>query len=242
MNYTLSDIKTLVKEPVDLEAEDFISDAELTRYINAGIREAEAEIHNVFQDYYLAEPYTLQLVAGTSTYNLPEYIFANKIRKIIFDDESDTRGTAYIIKRVRNLEDIPYVRKESSADPERFVYLITNDRTNGEKIRIYPTPQSSYSTEIKIYYLREAKQLSSDSDVLDIPEFVDFVVLFARYEALKKELGNPLAGPTKEQLEMKREQMVNTLINRFPDGDSSIIQDTGIYEDFYYNYYNDTDY
>ena len=45
--YTLADIKTLVQEPLDLEAEDFISDAELTRYINAGIREVQAELQGI---------------------------------------------------------------------------------------------------------------------------------------------------------------------------------------------------
>lgn len=239
--FTLDDIKTLVKEPLDIEAEDFVSDDELTRYINQGIREAEAEIHNVYQDYYLAAPYTLQITAGQNEYVLPSDIYATKIRKLVYDDGSTTRGSMYIVKRIRNIEDIAWVEKDEG-DPPRFTYMVTNDKNKGNRLTLYPTPTQNFTTEFKLYYLREARQLENDSDEIDIPEFVDFVVLFARYEVLKKELGNPLLDPTKVELEAKRNQMVNTLIKRFPDGDSEIIQDTSFYEDFHYNYYSDYDY
>lgn len=233
--FTLADIKTLVQEPLDIEAEDFVSPEELTRYINQGIREAEAEIHNVFQDYYLAKPYTLPLVAGVSEYVLPNDIYASKIRKMIFDDASLTIGGNYLVYRIRDLGDIPYLR--SNETNPKFTYMVTNDQSAGARIKIFPTPTQDYPTQINLFYLREARQLENDSDEIDIPEFVDFVVLFARREALKKEMGNPMLTIVSAELEAKRDQMVNTLIKRFPDGDSEIIQDVSFYEDYYDNDY-----
>ena len=223
MAKTLSELRTLVLEPVDMQEEDFVSDAEVNRYINQGIKQAEAEIHSIYQDYFL-DWTTVDLVSGTSEYDLPSDIYATKVRKLLWDSTEKQ----YEIKRIRDLTDILDIENEDSY----YSYLIRNNASSGVKIKFFPTPLVDSTGDITIYYLRDAAQLSADSDELDIPEFDKFVVLYARYECLKKELGNPLLIATKEELESERQLMLSTLGNRIADKDNELLIDNSFYFDF----------
>lgn len=228
MAKTLSELRTLVLEPVDMQEEDFVDEAEVNRYINQGIRQAESEIHTIYQDYFLNR-ISLPLEEGVSSYDLPEDIYAHKIRKIMYDDGSKN----YIVKRIRDLEDIPNIE-----DNDAYLsYLIINDVEEGAKIQFYPTPNADSDDALTVWYLRDAKELESDSDELDIPEFYNFVVLYARHECLKKELGNPILIYTKEEMERERRLMVETLTNRYVDNDTHLLMDDSFYTDYENNWW-----
>jgi hypothetical protein len=106
-------------------------------------------------------------------------------------------------------------------------------KPQGMKIELFPTSRETNNSCITIRYIRKAKQLVDDTDVCDIPEFENFVILFARYECLKKEIGNPLLQITKAELEAERRLMVETLTAMVPDNDNEINPDLRFYRDFY---------
>jgi hypothetical protein len=294
----LSEIKTEVVESIDMQeaigSDSFISDAELIRYINKGIRKVEAQIHTIYEDYFL-DVESLPIIINLSTYSLPDNIYASKIRKIIFSSNSST----YEIKRIKDIVEI-----EEMSDSDLFKYLLSNkatksvgsavtsytigtktvvfsldhkleigdsvefftssgvsrgtdvvynivdsktivlvtgiativltdicSRIGGEKINLYPNPNSTSATDIKIYFIREAKQLVNDTDICDIPEFEDVVILYARYEILKKEIGNPLLVLAKQELEEAVVNMVDTLQKRVPDDNTEFETDISFYND-----------
>ena len=93
MAVTLAQIKQRVRDLVDAESADFTSDEELVRYINEAIKMCEAEIHRLNEDYYKKDEVS-SIVSGTQEYSLPSDIYAQKIRRIMFDDGTYTKSKA----------------------------------------------------------------------------------------------------------------------------------------------------
>lgn len=232
MAVTLSQIKTRVRDLVDAESADFIDDAELLRYINEGIKKCEAWIHKLNEDYYVKDA-TISLVSGTSEYSLPSDIYAQKIRRIMFDNGNDK---TYEILPIR-VEETPYIESNEAY----FRYRLVFNSSDSKIIKLYPTPTANDSTSVTITYIKDAKQLSSDSDETDIPEFSQVIVDFARYRILQKEITNPMLADVKADLTDSIELMVTTLQNSVPDGNNEIILGDDIYQDFYMNYWSGTD-
>src|SRR3972149_6519778 len=113
LNFTLAQIRTKVQNDLDLLDEDFITVAELDAYINEGIDVAEAEIHTIYEmknQHYFLSVANISLVTGTSYYASPADIYANKIRRLIYDDGS----RKYKLRVIKNLDEIPLV--ESTED------------------------------------------------------------------------------------------------------------------------------
>ena len=94
-NPTYLELTTQVKDSLDLWEETFITDSELLNYFNEAIDLVESNILTIYEDYFLAKT-TLSIVSGTQDYALPSGIFAQKIRKIYYNDSSATR---YEIRR-----------------------------------------------------------------------------------------------------------------------------------------------
>lgn len=223
---TLAQIKTRIKNDLDLLDETFVSDTtdipELTEYINDGIDEAEAEIHTIYEDYFLTRA-NLTVVASTQQYALPTDIYANKIRKILFNNGTEK----YVVNKIKKIEETMHIQSD-----EYYRYLINNVADTGYRLRFYPTIRSSSSTDFEIWYIRNAKRLSADADVCDIPEFTTFVIQFAKVKCLEKE-GHPNVNKAAADLERIRKQMIDTLSGMIVDEDDQKVQmDLSFYEDF----------
>ena len=147
MSMTLSQIRTQVRRDLSMDEEQFISDAEINKYINDGIDVAEAEIHTLYEDYFL-DYLSLPLSVGVDTYDLPSNIYANKIRKVIYDNGSDKE---YLIARIKKLEDTMSSENENS---DYYKYLITNvaPSTVGTAVTAYTvgTKLVVFSTDHKL--------------------------------------------------------------------------------------------
>lgn len=218
--YTLAQIKALVKDPLDLNEEVFVDDTEITSYINDGIREAEANINTIYEDYFLTKA-AIPLVAGTSVYSLPADIYANKVRGFIYDDGADS----YQVAKLRDFKEIPFLEQSWS-----YQFLLTNSLSSGVQVNIYPTPRITSGTALTCWYLRNARQLALDSDVCDIPEFVNFIVQHGKVRAMEKE-GHPLLDTARSDWERQRTLMVETLSAMIVDEDNKITLDTSMYEE-----------
>jgi len=84
---------------------------------------------------------------------------------------------------------------------------------------------------VLLWFIRSAKIPAVTADLIDMPEFWNFVAQHMIVECLKKEIGNQRVVDEKEKLLQLREQVVSTLANMVPDQDDLIEQDAGIYED-----------
>jgi hypothetical protein len=220
-SWTYSEMKEKVMNDLDLEDEDFITAEEFLGYFNEAIDDVEAKIHTLYEDYFLTTGY-LSLVNGTADYAFPSDIYANKLRKLFYS----YGGDEYEVTKIKRLSDIPDVEAG-----DRYRYLPINTTASGYRIRIYPTPALTDSTAMSVWYLRNAKRLSLDADVCDIPEFANVIMQQVKVRCYEKE-GHPNTLKAMQDLKEMEELMVTTLTNMVDDENDQVEMDLSFYEDF----------
>lgn len=223
LNWTLLQIKTKIKEDLNIDEEDLISDNEMLGYINEAIDDAEAVIHTLYEDYFMTKT-TLSLVNGTQAYSLPSDIYAQKIRKMVYYKD-DTRYEILRMKGSDKFTQIPDINTEDD-----YQYMIQNSLSEGPKIYLYPTSRETDSTAVTLWYIRNAKRLVESGDTCDIPEFVNYVIAHAKVNCGLK--ANPrLMDKYEADKERMRELMVDTLTLMVPDDRNEIEMDMTHYEE-----------
>jgi|GEM_PF-2544263 len=221
--WTYSEVKEKIQSEMDTQEETFVDDSEYLDYTNEAIDECEAEIHSLYQDYFITSA-LIAIVAGEETSDLPADIYANKIRHFQFK----SANKKYEIKRIKN-KDKKFV-EDSSSNPV-YRYDIENSLAAGPKITWYPEPTVSDATSAKMYYIRNAKRVVELTDVIDIPEFIQFIFCYIRVKIARKET-NPLLMDYKDELERQRILMREVLDEMIPDEDDNIDPDLSFYNDF----------
>ena len=224
MASTLAVLRARVQSDLDLEDETFISDADINSWINEGISKAETIIHNLYEDYFLSET-TQAITSGTFKYSYPTDIFANKVRKIIYQDTNG--NTSHEVKRIKNLAEGSERDIYDTSQNHTLQWTPYND-SNGRKIRLFP--EAGRSGTLRIWYIRNAKQLSADTDTCDIDEFERYILQVAKTECYFKD-GDPRAVSSKQLEEQLKQDMINTLSNMVPDNNDEIPMDLSFYND-----------
>lgn len=227
--WTLAEIRTKIEQECDLEDEDFVRSSELVGYVNEAIDEAEAEIHSLYEDYFLKKA-DLPVVANDEFFSIPTLlpdIYADKIRRIIFKEAGGT--TVYTVTR---LKDWKKFEQKAVADTQLttdlYQYFIVNTTPGNPQIML--VPKSRESGTLVVWYLRNANRLAVDTDVCDIPEFINFVFAHVKVKVYGKE-GHPGYQEALERLETERNRMNAVLSSRVPDADNEIEMDMTAYED-----------
>ena len=218
---TYAELKLYLQKELDLEGETFITAQEFLGYFQEAIDMTESTIHSIYEDYFLTSS-TLSLVSGIQTVSPPSDIYAQKIRSILYNDGGSTK---YEIRRIKQFKETNYFDVNDA-----YKYLVTNDGTNGLKLKFFPVPQET-SSNITIWYIRNAKRPTADTDIIDIPEFTSVIVQYVRVKCLSKE-GHPDAGTEISNLDRMRQEMVETLTARIPDEDNSLLIDFSFYQEF----------
>lgn len=224
---TLAQIRAKIEQDLDLEEELFIPTNELDGYINEAIDEAEANIHTIYEDYFLTST-PLALVTGTSDYPLPSNIYANKIRGVQYANGS----TVFRITQIRDnekFETAALVNMSQSTDFYRYI-LVNDSASAGIKLRLFPAAKETSASNVTIWYLRNANTLSATTDKCDIPEFINFIYQYVKVRCYEKE-GHPNLGAALTRLDQQKQLMVETLTAMVPDGDSLIEQDLSYYRE-----------
>jgi hypothetical protein len=213
------DLKTRVQAELDIRDETFIDSAELLIYAKKAIDTAANIIINLYEDYFLVKS-TITLVSGQSDYSLPTDIFAQKIRRVIYDNGQ----TKYAIKRIKNLDETAQLTQAGY----QHKYIITNSLTNGFKMSLFPTPVES-GGYLTLWYLRNVSQIALDADVIDLPEAHHYIMTHIKDSCLNKERGSLNAAPSAELKEQER-LLVEALTCRTPDDDNTIEPDISFYQ------------
>lgn len=225
--FTWAQIRTKLQNDLDLADEVFVTNAELLAYANEAISEAEAEIHDLYEDYYLSKA-PVALVQGTSDYPLPADIYAHKIRRIIYQNGA----TIYPIERLKDwkkFEEKAVIDYYQSSITGFYNYLIVNTTAGAPKISLVPTSRDTGSV-VTVWYIRKANILVNDTDVCDVPEFINFVYQYVKCRVYEKEQ-NPNLQTAIPILQAQRELMQGTLASMIPDADNNIEMDLSIYRE-----------
>lgn len=219
---TWETLRDEIKEELDLEEEDFVDDEDLLIWANDAVRDIASEILSINEGRYFKSEDTIDLVSGTATYSPPADIYANKITGMYYVNGSNK----YKIHLLRNEEDIMHVE---SGDEYR--YRIVNTTAAGTKIKLYPTPAANETDTITVYYIRNAKAITLDADVPDIPEAENFIKQYVKDKVVKKERMQPDAGDSPE-LARERKLVLEALSTMLLDGSEELTADLSYYCDF----------
>lgn len=224
--WTYQEIKTKIEQDLDLEEETFIQDSELLAYANSAVDEAENEIHGIYEDYFLTRA-PIALVKGEEEYALPADIYANKIRRIMYR----IGGDYYTITRVRDWRKFEeYTEEVAYQSSTRYRYFLINSVAGAPKIVLSPPSKETSSSNVTIWYIRNANRFVNPSDICDIPEFIEFVLNYIKVKCWEKE-GNPLIQAGVADLEQQRKQMTSSLQSMVADDDNELEPDLSIYRD-----------
>lgn len=223
--WTWAEIKTKIENETDTEDEDFVDKDEVLSYANEAIDEAEAEIHGIYEDYFLTMT-PQAITGGDEEISLPDDIYAHKIRRVIF---VSTGGSVYTVVRTKDWKKFEMQAVNSIyGSTDLLQYFIINSTPGEPKMLL--SPKVTEAGTLKIWHIRNANRLVADTDICDIPEFVSFVIAFVRWKIYSKE-GHPGLQDAERALEKQRALMVGTLQAMVPDAENEIELDVTPYDD-----------
>jgi hypothetical protein len=227
--WTYTELKTKVQNDLDMASESFVVAQEWIDLFNEAVDEAEAEIHRLYEDYFLTKD-TVTLVDGTAEYALPSDIYANKIRALLYSNGS----RRFPLKRYSNANKFEEILEDSRLSPDtaEYKYYIDNPSVStGYRMVLVPTPGEA-GAYITRWYLRNAFKFTGvTTERLDIPEFANFVMEYVKAKIRQKENGGVLPSDSAALVEQQREMMIKTLTTMVPDADTYIPVDTRIFQE-----------
>lgn len=222
---TWATLRTEIKNELNLNGEDFVSDLELLAWANDGIEQAEKEIVSLYDKYFETDT-LLPIVSGTALYALPADILASKITHIEYKSGSHEFEVEYL----KTKDQVRWI--DQNGQLPRYRYRLRNDSTNGRQIEFFPTPVETSSTAIKVYYIRRAKRLALDADVIDVPIADAFVKQWIKDQVRLKEVGPISNFDESPALARQRALMIEALQHMIPDDTrNQIIPDVSFYDD-----------
>lgn len=158
-------IKTRVKRQFGDESAVQVTDEDIIRWINDAMREIAQQNENVLETIA-----TAAVTSGTSEYSLPSDIlqlravrFGNRKLSILSLQEAD--------QHITNAEN---PESYQTGTPE-YAWIYAN------KITLYPTPDTTDSDDLKIYYTRLPTDVAVDADIPELhvkyhARIVDYVL------------------------------------------------------------------
>lgn len=220
---TWAELRTEIKNEMNLNGEDFIADEELLAFANDGIEQAEKEIVSLYDKYFETDAF-LPLVSGQSLYSLPSDILASKLTHIEWNNDDHQ----YEIEYVKTKEQVRYLERQF----DRYRYRLRNDTADGIQLELLPAARETAPEAVKIYYIRTAKRIALDTDVIEVPIADAFIKQYIKDQVRAKELGPMFNYEETQALSRQRALMIEALNHMIPDDTRNEIHpDTSYYDD-----------
>jgi hypothetical protein len=169
-------LRTKVRERANMENSTFVSDAELTRYINYSIKELFDILVSKNGNEYYAESSQFTLVNGTEAYSLPVDFY-----KVLWAELKGDDGYWYKMRR--------FEQQEKNYGRSPVNYFIPDIRYRLRKDKIVFTPDNLIGGRvIRLWYVPQQADLVADGDTFDgINGFDEYIVVRSAIKCLVKE-------------------------------------------------------
>lgn len=186
----LSEIRTDVRRYADMESSSFVSDAEIDRLINLGVR----ALWGLLAKWDIDRPVQrteISTTTGTREYTLPSDFVSVRLVEVLSASGSEE---AYPIQAY-NLSEGHTTNTglygSAFADGEHLRYAIFGQGLDGTetRIRFDPDPEGRF---FRVWYLTNPGTLVNDTDTYDgVVGWDDWVALWAAEQLLSKEESDP---------------------------------------------------
>lgn len=207
MATTLAQLKTRSRERVDKENSTYISDSELTSYINASYAELYDLLIESYEDYFITGPTSFSLTtsdAGVSA--LPSDFY--KLKGIDYQSGGD-----FLALHTYNWNERNSRNRQNRLNRNRD--YIRTYRIIGDNVRI--EPDDNAVGDYRIWYVPAFTALSSDSDVVNSTitrnNWEEYIVIDAGIKMLNKEESNAT------HLEREKKNMTGRIIRMASERD-----------------------
>lgn len=189
---TLLELRTRIRQLTDTENDNHITDAELTEWVNKGIRVLAGKVIEADPDFYITDT-TLTTVAGTTEYDFtdgtafsPTAANFRSIRGVDFP----TGGLTYRLKSYPYNERTRRLAYTTSGFGLPRYRVARND-TDGSGARLLFDIDPGANT-YTVHYLPVPTELSADGDLLDgVMGFDDYVIAYAAARVRRKSDEDP---------------------------------------------------
>lgn len=174
----LSELRTEVRQRADLENTTFVSDSELTRYINQSAARLYGRLADRFEGDFVTSA-TLATVAGTEAYT----IHASFFRLASVPPIATINGRYVPLKRWQPQERAGLLEPTTWWQSGAPVYYRLQA---SDQISLLPIPDGVYS--VQVFYIPGFTALSADGDTFDGRNgWEEWIVLDAAIKCLLKE-------------------------------------------------------
>lgn len=195
---SLGAVRLLSQQTADRVNSNFVTLPEWNTYINQSYFELYDLLVTLYEDYFLALPYTFTTVGNQSSYDLPSNFY-----KLMGVDCG---------QNVAN-ESRVNVNKFNFIDRNKYVYpSVTNTffgvfnlryRVLGGKLHFIPVPSAGQI--ITVWFIPKLVQLLQDTDVVDgVSGWTEYIVVDAAIKALEKEESDTTALMVRKAALLKR--------------------------------------
>lgn len=192
---TLAQLRTQVRQRADMVNSQFISDSELTSFVNTSIAELYDLLVQKFGNTYFLSTANISLVSGTDTYNLPTDFY-----KLIGVDLVLSNGEASTMKRFEFNERNQYT---TALYRGNFGVAYLRYHVQGNTIRFMPIPDSSDT--VKVWYAPLPVYLVADGDVFNgYSGWEEYPIVDAAIKCLEKEESSTTALMNRKAYLIKR--------------------------------------
>lgn len=170
---TLTTLISDTRRAADMEGSTFVSDAEITRYLNQSATELYDLLVEKAQDFYVTSG-TVSVVAGTSSYALPAAFY-----KILSVEVPLGGENPYILSPFAWSDRYKYSDEGWGRGPVAY-------QVRGGNIHFVPEPEGSYT--VTVWYIPAFTDLSAGGDTLDgVNGWEEYVTTDAAIKCLRKE-------------------------------------------------------
>lgn len=198
---TVGEIKTLIVSWLDDPQMGYFTPANLQVWINLAHRQVQMYLLQAGENYYM-KPVETYTVTGQADYVLPsDFMVENRLEWVLSGTGSNENRIP-LQQITTNQQDLITINQGQPT-----AYYIKKDR-----VTLSPTPDNVYL--LRLYYSPMVADLTSDSDVPDIPEqYMEFVGIVAAYNGFVKDdrVPNNIAAKM-EQFKSILEKMAATRV------------------------------
>jgi hypothetical protein len=232
MTWTALEVRNKVRQDLDIDEDELVTDTQMYEFINDAVRDMVSEMLKLgIEDKYYETRAPMNIVANQEEYSLPANMYHTKIYRVIHQ-RSGTREI-YEIKRMRGMKeylDYHWENDYTHSNPTYQYKLLNN--TGQPSFLLVPKPQIAETGSVTFWYARKPITVTGGSSIVDIPEeMISYILTFVKVECLKKDVGNPLIDPMMVDLDRIRKLMVDTLTDQTHDSDNMVEMDTSFYGD-----------
>ena len=182
---TLQYLITTSRQRADMVNSQFVTDAELTSYINASYAELyDLLVQKYGDDYFVANVYPFATDGINDSYNLPDDFYKLLGVDLNLSGTSDSFVT---------LQKFMFKDRNRYAVPNfQSFYGVTNLRYRVRGTKLWFTPMPAGGQTIRMWYVPKITYLVLPADVMDgVSGWEEYIVVDAAIKMLEKEESDP---------------------------------------------------